>query len=92
MPAATFPETPADGADGSRVRWRASLLACCALLTGPTAGRAVDAKAPSPDAELLEFLGSGDDADADLKDYLAQPAEPPARDADSGAKPRSSRT
>jgi hypothetical protein len=28
--------------------------------------------APVPDAEFLEFLGNGDDADADLKQYLAK--------------------
>jgi hypothetical protein len=27
---------------------------------------------PAPDAELLEFLGNGDDADADLKQFLAK--------------------
>jgi hypothetical protein len=27
---------------------------------------------PVPDAEFLEFLGNGDDADADLKQYLAK--------------------
>ena len=28
--------------------------------------------APAPDAEFLEFLGNGDDTDADLKQFLAK--------------------
>lgn len=32
-----------------------------------------DPKAASPDTEFLEFLGSGDDVDPDLQQYLASP-------------------
>ena len=33
---------------------------------------AVATEPPPPDADFLEFLGNGDDADADLKQYLAK--------------------
>lgn len=51
------------------------LVGCCAL--APLAARADGPPPPAvavPDAEFLEFLGNGDDAeaDADLKKYLAQ--------------------
>jgi len=51
---------------------RALLVAgWCAL--GP-AGALADTPPPPPppDAEFLEFLGNGDDADADLKQFLAK--------------------
>ncbi len=31
---------------------------------------------PAPDAEFLEFLGNGDDADADLQQYLTKRERP----------------
>jgi hypothetical protein len=64
------------------------LLGCCAL--APLAARA-DAPPPpavaAPDAEFLEFLGNGDDADADLKQYLAQ-RDAAARADDAKAAPK----
>jgi hypothetical protein len=75
-------------------RLRAVALAaiCSAPLATPSVMRAAEPPQPAaPDADLLEFLGSTDDADADLQDYLAQPAEPPARDSKAGPKLGSSR-
>jgi hypothetical protein len=66
-------------ATGRGVRAVASMVACCVLLATPAAARAADPKPVNPDAEFLEFLGSSDDVDADLQDYLAEPAEPQAR-------------
>ncbi len=42
----------------------------CALQAAAAA--AEPPPAPVPDAEFLEFLGNGDDADADLKQFLAK--------------------
>lgn len=64
-----------------RTAW---LLASTLLALAPLAGgaetsaaRPSEPKAASPDTELLEFLGSGDDADADFQEYVAQPVTPP---------------
>jgi hypothetical protein len=82
------------------VRRTVWLLAWTALLAAPlpseaaepATGRVAEPKAASPDADLLEFLGNSDDADADLQDYLARPVRPPPRSVDAGEKPRSSGT
>ena len=45
-----------------------------APLISPVAGHAAEptAAASTPDAELLEFLGSGDDGDPELQKYLVK--------------------
>ncbi len=63
------------------------LLAGWCLL-GAGAALAVEAKPAAPDAEFLEFLGNGDDADPELQKYLAgrehaaktEAAKPAAKD------------
>jgi hypothetical protein len=59
---------------------RRTLLIACGSLLLPGAGRAADPKPPAPDSELLEFLGSSDDVDPDLQEYLERRTESPARD------------
>jgi len=43
--------------------------------------RAADPPAALPDAELLEFLGSGDDGDPELQKYLVKEDDPRPDDA-----------
>jgi hypothetical protein len=59
---------------------RRTLLIACSLLLLAAAGRAADPKPPAPDSELLEFLGSSDDVDPDLQEYLERRADAPAKD------------
>jgi len=48
---------------------RLLLVGWCAL--NAAAAVAADAKPAVPDAEFLEFLGNGDDADPELQQFLA---------------------
>jgi hypothetical protein len=64
------------------------VIALAALML-PHAARAADPPpATTPDSELLEFLGSGDDGDPELQKYLAKRDEPHADE----AKPAPKRT
>jgi hypothetical protein len=52
-----------------------------ALLIGASGAHAAEPKGPGPDSELLEFLGSSDDVDSELQQYLAKPDANEAQDA-----------
>lgn len=54
-------------------RHSALLAGVCSLLALIATGRAGDQKPVSPDSDFLEFLGSGDDVDPELQQYLAKP-------------------
>ena len=54
-------------------RWlRGVMVACVAGLGLLPVAQAADQSKPGPDSALLEFLGSGDDQDPALQDYLAR--------------------
>jgi hypothetical protein len=56
------------------LRRRVLLLASLGPLLGlACAAHAAEPKPVSPDSELLEFLGSSDDVDSELQQYLAKP-------------------
>ena len=55
------------------VRHSALLAGVCSLLAVTATGRAAESKPASPDSEFLEYLGSGDDVDPELQEYLAKP-------------------
>jgi len=50
---------------------RGLVIAGWCVLQAAAAG-AMEPPPPPPEADFLEFLGNGDDADADLKQYLAK--------------------
>ncbi len=52
-------------------RLRIMLIGLGSLLL-PIGAHAADPKPTRPDSDLLEFLGSGDDIDPDLQDYLVK--------------------
>jgi hypothetical protein len=64
-----------------RGRRRALLLGLGGLLGLACAARAADSRPTSPDSEFLEYLGSSDDIDAALQQYLAKPNETESQDA-----------
>ncbi len=47
----------------------------------PAVGHAVEPPATTPDSEFLEFLGSGDDGDPELQQYLVKKDDPRPDDA-----------
>ncbi|HUO80932.1 MAG TPA: hypothetical protein VMU00_12395 [Steroidobacteraceae bacterium] len=69
-----------------RVGRRALLLGLGPLLGLACSAQTTDPKPVSPDAELLEFLGSGDDVDAELQKYLAK--QPPSETQDPKPTPK----
>ena len=62
----------------STVRRGAFWASVCSLLLLPAAAPGAESIAASPDSELLEYLGSGDDVDPELQEYLAKPDGPAA--------------
>jgi hypothetical protein len=62
------------------VRLRVMLIGIGTLLV-PLGAQATDPKPARPDSEFLEFLGSGDDVDQDLRDYLVKQHEVRSDDA-----------
>ncbi len=71
---------------------RAALLlglgvACAAFAADPK-----PAAPKAPDAELLEYLGGGDDVDAELQEYLAQRDAAKAQDTKPAPKGGSEQT
>ena len=55
----------------ARVRLKLLVIAATSFLL-PAAGHAAEPAAATPDAELLEFLGNGDDGDPELQQYLVK--------------------
>lgn len=47
----------------------------------PAVGHAAEPATTTPDSELLEFLGSGDDGDPELQKYLVKQDDPRPDDA-----------
>ena len=57
----------------TRVQRRTLCIGLGSLLGLACAVHAADPRPPSPDGDFLEFLGSGDDVDPELQQYLARP-------------------
>ena len=74
------------------VRRRALVAGLCTLAGLPWLARAADPKPPPPDGDLLEYLGSGDDAESELQQYLAQPDLAENQDAKPAPKRGSAKT
>ena len=55
-----------------RVRLGLIVLAAGSALGVMLAAHAADPKPASPDSDFLEYLGSGDDAEPELQQYLAK--------------------
>lgn len=76
-----------------RERRLPALLAGLGLLLGLAgAVPATEPKPVGPDSEFLEYLGSSDDIDAELQQYLAKPDETENQDAKPAPKRGSAKT
>ena len=75
-----------------RVRRRAVLIGIGPLIGIACSAHAADPKPASPDSEFLEYLGSSDDADIELQQYLAKPDPGENQDAKPAPKRGSGRT
>ena len=71
---------------------RRSLLALTAGSALAAVARAADPKPAGPDTEFLEYLGSSDDVEPDLQQYLAKPDETDKEDSKPAPKRGSGRT
>lgn len=76
----------------ARMRRRALLAGLGPLLGLACVAHAAEPKPVSPDSELLEFLGSSDDIDSELQQYLAKPDASESQDAQPTPKRGSGRT
>jgi hypothetical protein len=76
----------------ARIPRRALWLGIGPLLGLACAAHAVDQKPASPDSEFLEYLGSSDDVDSELQQYLAKPDSSAAQDEKPAPKRGSGRT
>jgi hypothetical protein len=71
---------------------RTLLVGLGSMLGLAWAAHAAEPQSSSPDAEFLEYLGSGDDAEPELQQYLTKPEVADARDVKSAPKRGSERT
>jgi hypothetical protein len=71
---------------------RAPLAGLVSLLGLACAVHAAEPTPVSPDSELLEFLGSSDDVDSELQQYLAKPDAGESQDAKPAPKRGSGKT
>ena len=75
-----------------RVRRSLVVLAAGSALGVLVAAHATDPKPASPDSEFLEYLGSGDDAEPELQQYLANQDGADKQDAKPAPKRGSGKT
>jgi hypothetical protein len=73
--AATRPAARDELRNVATVRLRMLVIGVSSLLL-PALSHATDPKPPPPDSEFLEFLGSGDDVDPELSQYLVKKDDP----------------
>ncbi|HUO96242.1 MAG TPA: hypothetical protein VMT92_08415 [Steroidobacteraceae bacterium] len=71
---------------------RRSLLALTAGSALAVVARAADPKPAGPDTDFLEYLGSSDDVEPELQQYLAKPDEKDQEDAKPAPKRGSGKT
>jgi hypothetical protein len=90
-PAATRPVVRDELRNVATVRLRMLVLAVSSLLL-PGLSHATDPKPPPPDSEFLEFLGSGDDVDPELSQYLVKKDDPRPDDSKPAPKRADGRT
>ncbi len=83
--AAIRPAAPVERRRPATVRLGVLVLGIASLIVSHPV-RAADPPATTPDAELLEFLGSGDDGDPELQKYLVKQDD--ARAGDAKATPK----
>ena len=83
--AAIRPAAPVERRVPATVRLGILVVGIGSLIVSHPA-RAADPPATTPDAELLEFLGSGDDGDPELQKYLVKQDD--ARPDDAKATPK----
>ena len=74
------------------IRRRAVLAGLWPLLGFAWVAHAAEPKPASPDSEFLEYLGSSDDVDSELQQYLARPDASEKQDAKPAPKRGSGQT